>query len=303
MGKGMGCFGSRPAHADHDGKTGEKSAAAPVDDDEQKPLVSEPAPPPAASEGSRVEPVVAPEPGNVAPEAEAAAAEYNGDAAAAAKEVVPNQLQPKAGGGSPVKVYVVYYSLYGHVAKLAVRVKAGVDSVEGVEGFLFQVPETLSGDSLKKMGGPPKDKDVPVIDVHALVEADAIIFGFPTRFGMMCAQMKQFLDATGSLWQRQALAGKAAGLFFSTGTQGGGQEVTALTAITQLAHHGMLFIPVGYTFQGSFSPEVHGGSPYGAGTYAGDGTRAPNALELDMAEHQGRITAIAALKLKRGAEK
>lgn len=187
-----------------------------------------------------------------------------------------------------VKVFIVYYSMYGHVAKLAEKVKEGVDSVPGAEGVLFQVPETLPQAVLSKMGAPPKPSHIPVIEPKNLLEADAVLFGIPTRFGMMCAQMKAFFDATGSLWQSQALAGKPAGFFFSTGTQGGGQETTALTAISQLAHHGMLFVPVGYTFQKVFSMDVHGGSPYGAGTFAGDGTRMPLDLELDLAVHQGK---------------
>lgn len=192
-----------------------------------------------------------------------------------------------------VKVFIIYYSMYGHVLSLAKKVKEGVDSVEGVEGFLYQVAETLPADVLTKMGAPPKDESIPTINAAQLPEADAFLFGFPTRYGMMAAQMKAFFDTTGSLWQAQSLAGKPAGVFISTGTQGGGQETTALTAITQLTHHGMLFVPIGYTFGvGMFKlDEPRGGSPYGAGTFAGDGTRTPTAVELSMAEHQGRLTA------------
>jgi NAD(P)H dehydrogenase (quinone) len=199
-----------------------------------------------------------------------------------------------------VKVYIVYYSMYGHVARLAEEIKKGADSVEGVEATLWQVPETMNAEILSKMGAPPKST-VPIVDPLKLVEADGFLFGFPTRYGMMASQFKAFFDATGGLWRTQALAGKPAGLFFSSGSQGGGQETTALTAITQLAHHGMVFVPIGYTFgAGMFQmDEVKGGSPYGAGTFANiDGSRQPTKLELDVAFHQGKYTATIAKKLK-----
>nr|GLL45732.1 NAD(P)H dehydrogenase (quinone) FQR1-like [Ipomoea trifida] len=195
-----------------------------------------------------------------------------------------------------------FYSTYGHVEKLAHEIKKGADSVEGVEAKLFQVPETLSDEILGKLGAPAKS-DVPIISPNDLPEADGFIFGFPTRFGMMSAQFKAFLDATGGLWRTQALAGKPAGLFYSTGSQGGGQETTALTAITQLVHHGMIFVPIGYSFgAGMFEMEkVKGGSPYGAGTYAGDGSRQPSQLELEQAFHQGKYIAAITKKLKAGS--
>ncbi|CAK9220684.1 unnamed protein product [Sphagnum troendelagicum] len=197
------------------------------------------------------------------------------------------------------KVYIVYYSMYGHVAKLAEEIQKGVNTVEGVEATLWQVPETLPEEVLLKMSAPPKP-DVPIIDPAQLADADGFIFGFPTRYGMMAAQFKAFLDATGALWRTQALAGKPAGLFFSTGSQGGGQETTALTAITQLTHHGIIFVPVGYTFGAKMFElsEVKGGSAYGAGTFAGDGTRQPSQIELEQAYHQGFYIAGIAKKLK-----
>ncbi|KAL8467824.1 hypothetical protein ACS0TY_031170 [Phlomoides rotata] len=200
------------------------------------------------------------------------------------------------------KLYIVYYSTYGHVAKLAEEIKKGADTVEGVEAKIWQVPETLSDDVLAKMGAPPKS-DVPVITPNELAEADGVIFGFPTRFGMMAAQFKAFFDSTGGLWKSQALAGKPAGLFYSTGSQGGGQETTALTAITQLTHHGMIFVPIGYTYgAGMFEIEkVKGGSPYGSGTYAGDGSRLPSEAELGQAFHQGKYIAGITKKLKTSA--
>lgn len=200
------------------------------------------------------------------------------------------------------KVYIVYYSMYGHVEKLAEEIKKGADSVEGVEATLWQVPETLSEDVLIKMNTPPKS-EVPIIEPAQLADADALILGFPTRYGMMAAQFKAFLDATGGLWRTQQLAGKPAGIFYSTGSQGGGQETTPLTAITQLVHHGLIYVPIGYTFgAGMFEMEqVKGGSPYGAGTFAGDGTRQPTKLELDQAFHQGKYISGIAKKLKGSA--
>ncbi|KAL8172409.1 hypothetical protein V2J09_024213 [Rumex salicifolius] len=193
----------------------------------------------------------------------------------------------------------VYYSMYGHVEKLAHEIKKGAESVEGVEAKLWQVPETLPTEVLGKMSASPKS-DVPIIKPSELPEADGFVFGFPTRFGMMAAQFKSFLDATGGLWRTQSLAGKPAGIFVSTGSQNGGQETTALTAITQLVHHGMIFVPIGYTFGGGMfeMEEVKGGTPYGAGTFAGDGSRQPTQLELEIAFHQGKVLATAAKKLK-----
>ncbi|KGN49166.1 NAD(P)H dehydrogenase (quinone) FQR1 [Cucumis sativus] len=197
------------------------------------------------------------------------------------------------------KVYIVYYSTYGHVLRLAEEIQKGVASVEGVEVKLWQVPETLPSEVLEKMQAPPKG-EAPIITPSELAEADGLLFGFPTRFGMMCAQFKAFMDATGSLWRTQSLAGKPAGIFYSTASQGGGQETTPLTAITQLVHHGMLFVPIGYSFgAGMFEMEnIKGGSPYGAGTLAGDGSRQPSELELQQAFHQGKYFAGIAKKLK-----
>ncbi|XWS54633.1 hypothetical protein CRYUN_Cryun10bG0105400 [Craigia yunnanensis] len=191
-----------------------------------------------------------------------------------------------------LKIFIVFYSMYGHVECLAKRMKKGVDSIDGVEGFLYRVPETLPMDVLEQMRVPQKE-DLPVISVDKLVEADGLLFGFPTRFGSMASQMKAFFDSTGHLWEQQRLAGVPAGFFVSTGTQGGGQEATAWTAITQLAHHGMLYVPIGYTFgAGMFKMDsIRGGSPYGAGVYSGDGTRVPSETELALAEHQGKYMA------------
>ncbi|XP_022947882.1 probable NAD(P)H dehydrogenase (quinone) FQR1-like 3 isoform X2 [Cucurbita moschata] len=197
---------------------------------------------------------------------------------------------------STTKIYVVYYSLHGHVGTMARRIQQGANSVQGVEATLWQVPETLSDVVLNKIKAPPKEVDVQEIKPEQLLEADGFLFGFPSRFGVMAAQFKAFFDATGEIWQSQALAGKPAGIFWSTGFHGGGQELTALTAITQLAHHGMIFVPLGYTFGSGMMVmnEVKGGSPYGAGTFAADGTRQPTELELDQAFYQVNKSTLAA---------
>lgn len=126
-----------------------------------------------------------------------------------------------------LKIFIIFYSTYGHVEILARRIKKGVDSVDGVEGVLFRVPETLPKEALEQMKVPQKSNEVPVISTDDLVLADGFLFGFPTRFGSMAAQMKAFFDSTFHLWEQQRFAGVPAGFFVSTGTQGGGQETTA----------------------------------------------------------------------------
>ncbi|KAF1335854.1 Nad quinone oxidoreductase, partial [Globisporangium splendens] len=195
-------------------------------------------------------------------------------------------------------VAIIYYSTYGHIAKMAEKVKEGVESVAGVTATIYQVPETLSDEILAKMHAAPK-KDHPIATLDVLKNADGILFGFPTRFGTFPAQVKALFDATGGLWSTGALVGKPAGFFFSTGTQGGGQETTAFTAVTFLTHQGLTFVPLGYRSPLLFSfDEIHGGSPWGAGTYAGpDGSRQPSTLELDVAKVQGESFAQVAKKL------
>ncbi|CAO0792798.1 unnamed protein product [Mucor circinelloides] len=184
-------------------------------------------------------------------------------------------------------VYIIIYSLYHHIYKVAKDVQKGLES-EGVTVKLFQVPETLSDEILEKLHAPPKP-DIPVITVDALTEADAFLFGVPTRFGTFPAQMKSFLDATGALWATGALSGKFVGTFFSTASQHGGQETTAYTLLTYFAHHGLNYVPLGFANSNLFdNTEVVGGSPYGAGTVAnGDGSREPTVKELEIAHTQG----------------
>ncbi len=201
-----------------------------------------------------------------------------------------------------MKVLVVYYSLYGHVHRLAEAVAEGVREIPGAEAVLRRVPETLSEEVLKKMGAWEIQRSlasVPVCTVEELAGADAILFGTPTRFGNMCGQMRQFLDGTGGLWSRGALVGKAGSVFASTGTQHGGQESTILSVHITLLHHGMVVVGLPYAFQGLTTvDEMSGGSPYGATTIAGpDGSRRPSENELAAARYQGRHVAAIAAKL------
>uniref|UniRef100_K3WM11 Flavodoxin-like domain-containing protein n=1 Tax=Globisporangium ultimum (strain ATCC 200006 / CBS 805.95 / DAOM BR144) TaxID=431595 RepID=K3WM11_GLOUD len=196
------------------------------------------------------------------------------------------------------RIAIVYYSTYGHIAKMAEKIKEGVELVTGVSAEIYQVAETLSDEVLTKMHAVPK-KDHPIATADVLKEADGILFGIPTRFGSMPAQVKALFDSTGGLWGTGALIGKPAGIFFSTGTQGGGQETTAFTSITFLTHQGLTFVPLGYRTPLMFSmDEIHGGSPWGAGTYAGpDGSRQPTDLEMTVAKVQGESFAEVAKKL------
>jgi len=201
-----------------------------------------------------------------------------------------------------MKLLVVYYSMYGHTYEMAKNVAAGAESVDGVQVEIKRVPETLSREILEGMGAVEtlnRQKDVPVCTVRELGEADGVIFGTPTRFGNMCAQMKQFLDATGELWVSGALVGKPGSVFTSSNTQHGGQESTILTFHTVLLHLGMVIVGLPYTFPGQMEiGEISGCSPYGASTIAGpDGGRSPNKNELAGARFQGEHVARIALKL------
>ena len=201
------------------------------------------------------------------------------------------------------QVQVVFYSMYGHVYRMAEAVAEGARSVPGVDVALLQVPETLSDDVIAKMGATEARKafaHVPLADTETLPQADAILFGTPTRFGNMCAQMRAFLDRTGGLWAKGALVGKVGSVFVSTGTQHGGQETTITSFHTTLLHHGMVIAGCPYTEPGLTNmAEITGGSPYGAGTLAdGDGSRLPSANELAIARFQGAHVAALARKLK-----
>jgi len=198
-----------------------------------------------------------------------------------------------------MKILIVYYSTYGHVQKMAEANAQGVGQVDGAEAVLRRVPETLPGDVLEKMGAVDAQQaqaHIPVCTVDELASADAVIFGTPTRFGNMCGQMRQFLDATGGLWAQGALVGKVGSVFTSTATQHGGQESTILSFHISLLHHGFVIVGLPYAFQGQMRiDEVTGGSPYGASTIAGgSGERMPSENELEAARFQGKhVTEIA----------
>lgn len=190
------------------------------------------------------------------------------------------------------KVAIIIYTLYGHTAKLAEAEKKGVEAAGGT-AEIFQVPETLSSDVVKALGGAPKP-EYPLATKDTLTDYDFFLFGIPTRFGNMPAQWKAFWDATGGLWAKGALHGKVAGIFVSTGT-GGGNEATVINSLSTLAHHGIIFVPLGYKnafAQLSNIEEPHGGSAWGAGTLAAaDGSRSPSELELTVHEIQGKTFA------------
>jgi len=201
-----------------------------------------------------------------------------------------------------MNIWVVYYSMYGHVYQLAQAAVQGAESVENVTCALYRVPETLPREVLEKMGAvepQSQQADVPVCTASDLSEPDAIIFGTPTRFGNMCGQMRQFLDATGQLWAQGSLVGKVGSVITSSNTQHGGQESTILTFHVTLLHHGMVIVGLPYAFQGqSITDQVTGCSPYGASTIAGaDGSRVPTDNELAGARYQGEHVARIAKKL------
>jgi NAD(P)H dehydrogenase (quinone) len=196
------------------------------------------------------------------------------------------------------KVLVLYYSAYGHIEKMAEAVVAGANAVRGTEVIIKRVPE-LVPEEIAKKSGMKLDQPAPIATVAELANYDAIIFGTPTRFGNMCAQMRNFLDQTGGLWIKGALVGKVGSVFVSTGTQHGGQETTITSFHSTLLHHGMIIVGLPYTFSGlTKMDEITGGSPYGASTLAKDDrSRQPSANELDGAHYQGRHVAQITAKL------
>jgi len=203
-----------------------------------------------------------------------------------------------------MKVLIVFYSMYGHIYKMAEAIAEGAREVNGAEVMLRRVPETLNTEILTKMGAVEPQKafaHIPVCTVDELPEADAIIFGTPTRFGNMCGQMKQFIDATGKLWMSGKLVGKVGSVFTSSATQHGGQESTILTFHVPLFAQGMIIVGLPYAFQGLLKmDEITGGSPYGASALAGTGgERTPTENELAGARYQGRHVATIAAKLAR----
>ncbi len=196
------------------------------------------------------------------------------------------------------KVLVLYYSSYGHIETMAAAMAEGARSVAGADVVVKRVPE-LVPDEVAKAAGIRLDQAAPIASPGELGEYDAIIFGTPTRFGNMAAQMRNFLDQTGGLWAKGALIGKVGSVFVSTASQHGGQETTITSFHTTLLHHGMIIVGLPYSWPGATRmDEVSGGTPYGASTLAGaDGSRQPSANELEGARFQGRHVADIATKL------
>lgn len=194
-------------------------------------------------------------------------------------------------------VQIVFYSMYGHIYQMAQAVAEGARAVPGSQVTLYRVPETVPGDILEKTGATAAQKvfaHVPVMqDPSLLAQADAIIFGTPTRFGNMAGQMRNFLDRTGDLWMKGSLIGKLASVFTGTASQHGGQETTILSFYPTLIHQGMIITGVPYSEQRLLiMTELSGGTPYGASTITGgDGSRRPSENELAIARTQGRHVA------------
>ena len=194
------------------------------------------------------------------------------------------------------KVLVLYYSSYGHVETLAQSIAEGARET-GAEVTIKRVPELVPED-IARQGHIKLDQAAPIASPKELGEYDAIIFGTPTRFGNMAAQMRNFLDQTGGLWMSGGLIGKVGSVFVSTGT-GGGNETTISSFHTTLFHHGMVVVGLPYSAQDLADiSQLKGGSPLGAGTIAGaDGSRQPQDIELRLARFQGRHVAQIAAKL------
>jgi NAD(P)H dehydrogenase (quinone) len=196
------------------------------------------------------------------------------------------------------KILVVYYSMYGHVETMAGAIAEGARRVDGTEVTVKRVAEIMPEEVARKAGAK-LDQAAPIASPQELADYDGIIFGSPTRFGNMCAQMRNFLDQTGGLWAKGTLVGKVGSVFTSTGTQHGGQETTIVSFQYTLFHQGMIIVGVPYTCAGLTNMnEITGGSPYGAGTLAGtDGSRTPSANELEIARFQGEHVAKITAKL------
>lgn len=201
------------------------------------------------------------------------------------------------------KILVVYYSMYGHVETLAKAVADGAKQVQGTDVTVKRVPELMTKEQAEKAGAK-LDQDAPLASPDELAEYDAIIFGTPTRYGNMCAQMRQFLDQTGGLWAKGKLIGKVGSVFTSTGSQHGGQETTLTSFHTNLFHFGMVVVGVPYSVpELTNMDEITGGTPYGASTLAGgDGSRQPTDNELVIARFQGEHVAKVASKLQGGLD-
>lgn len=201
------------------------------------------------------------------------------------------------------KILVLYYSSYGHIEQMAYAQAEGARKVQGVAAIVKRVPELVPVD-VAKASGFKLDQSAPIADPAELDQYDAIIFGTPTRFGNMAAQMRNFLDQTGALWARGALIGKFGSVFCSTASQHGGQETTITSFHTTLLHHGMILIGLPYSYSElSTMAEITGGTPYGAScvTGAGPDLRMPTELELRLCGYQGEHVAKITAQHVRGA--
>ena len=190
------------------------------------------------------------------------------------------------------RVLVLYYSMYGHMERMAQEVARGAASVAGTQADVKRVAETMDAEAFAKAGGKV-DQQAPVAQPAELANYDAVIFGSPTRFGNVCSQMRSFIDQTGGLWYSGALVGKVGSVFVSSATQHGGQESTVLSFHPTLLHHGMVIVGMPYREQRQIGlDEIRGGSPYGASTITGmKGERMPSEAELGMAHFQGAYVA------------
>jgi NAD(P)H dehydrogenase (quinone) len=216
-------------------------------------------------------------------------------------EKIENELLEEKMG---IRVNVIFYSMYGHVYKMAQAIAEGAGSVSGAQVNIFQVAETIPDEVLEKYGAKAAKTafaKVPVATLENLTEADAVVFGTPTRFGNMAGQMRNFLDQTGQIWFSGGLIGKVGSVFASTGTQHGGQETTITSFHSTLLHHGMIIVGVPYSEKGlTDMTAISGGTPYGATTLAGaDGSRQPTENELNIAKFQGKHVAQVTAKLFR----
>lgn len=196
------------------------------------------------------------------------------------------------------KILVLYYSSYGHVERMAEAVAQGAREVQGAEVVIKRTPELVPEDVAKRSNFK-LDQSAPIADPMELADYDAVLFGAPTRYGVMCSQMRNFIDQTGPLWVRGALVGKVGSGFTSTASQHGGQETTLTSLYASLMHLGMVCVGLPYSYPGLTNmDEITGGTPYGATTITrGDGSRQPSPNELEGASFQGRHVAEIAVRL------
>jgi NAD(P)H dehydrogenase (quinone) len=203
-----------------------------------------------------------------------------------------------------MNVLTVYYTMYGHTLQMAQSVHEGVESVDGVRGALRRVAEFEAVDRIIDgndfaSGIREQQKDIPVCTVEDLRQADGVIFGSPTRYGNMTAQMKQLIDSTAELWMKGEMEGKPAGVFTSTASTHGGQETTLFTMMAPLLHLGMIIVGVPYSTPGMIHTEARGGTPYGASTIAGpEGELSPTEDDLKIARVLGARVAEVTRRLR-----